>query len=207
MKRVINDLTGRRFGRLIVLGIDDRGTRKTYYNCFCDCGNTKSIRADSLICGAIRSCGCLKKEQDNINLARDTHRQSKTRLYKIWQGMKKRCENPNNKRYIDYGGRDIKVCEEWHDFTVFYEWAINNGYSENLTIDRINNEDDYKPSNCRWATKKEQANNRRTNVNITIGNTTKTLREWCDIFQVNYQKVEARHIRNKDLTVEELFKE
>lgn len=121
--------------------------------------------------------------------------------------MKKRCENPNNKRYIDYGGRGIKVCEEWHDFIVFYEWAINNGYSENLTIDRINNEDDYKPSNCRWATKKEQANNRRTNVNITIGNTTKTLREWCDIFQVNYQKVEARHIRNKDLTVEELFKE
>lgn len=206
MKKVRNDLTGRKFGRLTVVGIEDRGTRKTYYECMCECGNKKSVRADSLLCGAIRSCGCLKKEQDNINLARDTHGQSKTRLYKTWQGMKKRCENPNDKRYTDYGGRGVKVCEEWHEFSNFYEWAIKNGYNEELTIDRIDNMGNYEPSNCRWATNKEQANNRRSNVYITIGNTTKTLTEWCKILQVDYRKVEARYLRDKNISIEKLFR-
>lgn len=206
MKKPKNDLTGKRFGRLYVIGVVDDGSRKTYYECQCDCGKIKKVRSDSLVCGAIRSCGCLKKEQDIINLSQTTHGLSQTKIYKIWQGMKKRCELHNDKRYSDYGGRGIKVCEEWHDFINFYNWAIQNGYSEDLTIDRIDNNGNYEPSNCRWSTNKEQANNRRTNINITIGNTTKTMTEWCDIFNLEYNVVNARYHRNDNITLDDLFR-
>ena len=123
MKQVKNDLTGQRFGRLTVIGVDDRNTRKTYFYCQCDCGNVKSVRSDSLISGAIRSCGCMKKEQDRINLeANHKHKMSHTRLYDIWQGMKKRCYNPHDARYHRYGGRGIMVCDEWKEnFIAFYD--------------------------------------------------------------------------------------
>ena len=120
--------------------------------------------------------------------------------------MKKRCESHNDKRYCDYGGRGIKVCEEWHNFINFYNWAIQNGYSEDLTIDRIDNNGNYEPSNCRWSTNKEQANNRRTNINITIGNTTKTMTEWCDIFNLEYNVVNARYHRNDNIILDDLFR-
>ena len=207
MKRAFNDLTGKRFGRLVVIGVDDRGTRKTYYNCQCDCGNVKSVRADSLLCGAIRSCGCMKKEQDRINLeANHSHRQSGTRLYQIWQGMKRRCHNPHDTRYDRYGGRGIIVCDEWREnFQAFYDWAVQNGYDETLTIDRIDNDGNYCPDNCRWSSKEEQARNRSSNINITIGNATKTLTEWCEIFQVDYKMVVARYKRNGFIGIDELF--
>lgn len=207
MKRAFNDLTGKRFGRLVVIGVDDRGTRKTYYNCQCDCGNVKSVRADSLLCGAIRSCGCMKKEQDRINLeANHSHKQSGTRLYKIWQGMKRRCHNPHDTRYDRYGGRGIIVCDEWRkNFQAFYDWAVQNGYNETLTIDRIDNDGNYCPDNCRWSSNEEQARNRSSNINITIGNATKTLTEWCEIFQVDYKMVLARYKRNGFIGIDELF--
>lgn len=207
MKRIKNDLTGKKYGRLLVLGIDDRGTRKTYWNCQCDCGNIKSVRADSLISGSIQSCGCLKKEVDKINLsANHKHKMSGTRIYFIWQGIKDRCYNINNTRYLRYGGRGIKVCDEWlNDFSAFYEWAMNNGYSDELTIDRIDNSGNYNPNNCRWVNKKTQANNRETNIKITIGNATKTLSEWCDIFEIDYKKIYARYERNGFISIDELF--
>ena len=207
MKKVKNDLTGKRFGRLTVIGIDDRGNRKTYYNCQCDCGNVKSVRSDSLIAGAIRSCGCMKKEQDKENLtANHSHKMSGTRIYGIWQGIKKRCYNPHDARYDRYGGRGIKVCAEWlDDFQAFYDWAIQNGYNETLTIDRINNDGDYCPENCRWTDNLEQARNRSSNVSITIGNATKTLTEWCEIFQVDSKVVLARYHRNGFIGIDELF--
>ena len=202
-----NDLTGRKFGRLTVIGLDDsRKTRKTYWICQCECGGIKSARSDSLLCGAIKSCGCMKKEQDKVNLGRTTHGQHMTRLYHIWQGMKARCYNKNNSHYHRYGGRGLEICEEWREnFEAFYEWAINNGYTEELTIERINNDGNYEPSNCTWSTNQEQSNNRSTCIKITIGNATKTLTEWCEIFEVDYSLIHSRYIRKPDQTLEELF--
>lgn len=206
-KNRVHDLTGKKFGKLEVIGIADTTTRKTYWICKCDCGNYKNVRADSLLCGAIKSCGCLKKQQDKINLiANHSHKQSGTRLYKIWQNLKKRCYNKHDARYHRYGGRGIKVCSEWEKkFVNFYNWAINNGYSEKLTIDRIDNDKDYMPENCRWVDIKTQCNNRCTNIKITIGNATKTLTEWCNIFELDYRKIFARYKRNEFISVDELF--
>ena len=207
MRKLVNDLTGKRFGRLTVIGVEDNGKRQTYYACQCDCGNVKVIRADALVGGCTVSCGCKKKEQDRINLtANHSHKMSGTRLYVIWNGLKGRCNNPNDPRYDRYGGRGISVCEEWNtSFQAFYDWAISNGYSEDLTIDRIDNDGNYEPTNCKWSTNKEQCNNRVTNINIKIGNTTKTLTEWCEIFDVDVARTMARYHRDEFITIDRLF--
>lgn len=206
-KKAIRDLTGQTFGRLTVMGLKETETRKTYWMCQCDCGNVKSVRSDSLLCGAIRSCGCLKKAQDRINLTKHhSHKMSGTRIYHTWQGMKGRCYNTHDARYSCYGGRGISVCDEWRaDFAAFYKWSLENGYNDTLTIDRIDNDGDYSPSNCRWATQQEQSRNRRTNIAITIGNSTRTLTEWCEIFGLNYSAVHARYQRGNFDNVFDLF--
>lgn len=205
MKKVKNDLTGQRFGRLKVIGVDDRNTRKTYFLCECDCGTVKSIRSDGLLSGAVKSCGCLKREQDEINLDRTTHNMSSTRLYQIWQGMRGRCYNKHDPRYERYGGRGITVCDEWREFARFCEWSKKNGYQDNLTIDRINNDEGYRPDNCRWATNETQANNRESNIKITIGNSERTLTQWCEIFRVDYRTTLSRYNRNGFLSIDDLF--
>ena len=207
MNRTFLDITGERFGKLTVVVFAYSKNNKTYFSCQCDCGNVKNIRADSLKSGAIRSCGCLKKEQDAINLvAAHTHKQSGTRLYGIWQGIKKRCYNEHDARYHRYGGRGITVCDQWKDdFSAFYKWAIENGYNEQLTIDRIDNNKGYCPENCRWSTNEEQSRNRSTNINITIGNSTRTLTEWCRIFNLNFESIVARYHRNQFIGIDDLF--
>lgn len=202
MKNIKNvkDLTGQRFGRLTVIGIHQTETRKTYWDCMCDCGNMKVVRSDSLQRGKIKSCGCLKKEQDVKNLL------CGPKLYSIWIKMKNRCYNEPAHDYGRYGGRGIKMCDEWlASFQSFHSWALANGYSDKLTIERINNDGDYCPCNCRWATMKEQCNNRSTNINIKIGNTTKTLMEWCEIFGVSYMKAYKRYKKNGFSGIEDLF--
>ena len=204
----VHDLTGLRFGKLTVLGMDSQQeTRKTYWNCICDCGNIKNVRSDGLLSGSVKSCGCLKKSQDRINLAANhKHKQSGTRLYQIWQGLKGRCYNPHNARYARYGGRGIKVCAEWeNDFSAFYSWAMEHGYSDALTIERIDNDGNYDPDNCMWATAKQQARNRKSNIEIKIGNATKTLTEWCEIFQLDYGTVNMRYKRNGFASIDDLF--
>lgn len=203
----VHDLTGQSFGKLKVIGIDDRNSRKTYWICQCECGNIKSVRSDSLLCGAVRSCGCMKKEQDRKNLtANHSHKQSGTRLYNIWQGIKGRCNNPHEACYYRYGGRGIKICEEWNNsFVPFYEWAMSHGYSENLSVDRIDVDGNYCPENCKWSTNKEQSNNRRTNIKIKIGNSVKSLKEWCEIFNLDYGTINARYDRNGFIGINELF--
>ena len=208
-KNRVHDLTGQRFGMLTVVDIDySRDGRKTYWICTCDCGNTKSVRGDSLLCGAIQSCGCMKKRQDRINLTKNhSHKMSGTRIYGIWQKMRARCYNKSETCWPRYGGRGITVCDEWNKtFQPFYDWSIENGYAENLSIDRIDNDGPYSPENCRWTTNKEQSRNRRSNVNITIGNSTKTLTEWCEIFEVSYGMVQQRYRKHPDMSIEELFR-
>lgn len=206
-KSKVHDLTGQKFGLLTVIGLAETDTRKTYWVCKCDCGNMKTVRSDSLLCGAIKSCGCIKRKQDEVNLTKNhRHKMSGTRIYLEWQGMKSRCYNKGSARYADWGGRGIEVCEQWRNsFESFYTWAMANGYQDNLTIDRIDNNGNYCPENCRWVGQQEQCRNRRSNINITIGNSTRTLMEWCEIFQVDYTNVNARYHRNKNATIDYLF--
>lgn len=160
------DLTGEKIGRLTI--IKRIGTNKggrPIWLCQCDCGNTANVSSHELRNGDTKSCGCLQKEQ--IIKAKSIHNGCKDRLYRIWRAMKERCKNPNNKDYHAYGGRGIEVCDEWiNDYAAFREWALANGYDENApfgecTIDRINVNKNYEPSNCRWADASTQSSNRR----------------------------------------------
>lgn len=190
------DLTNKKFGRLTVIKRVENKGKETCWLCKCDCGNEKIIKAKNLKSGTTQSCGCLHKEKtQKINYK---HGLRKTRLYNTWANMKKRCYNKNDKRYKNYGGRGIIMCDEWqNDFMSFYNWAINNGYKENLTIDRIDVNGNYEPNNCRWATIKIQANNTTTNHYITYNNETHTIAEWADILNINYAKLHARITKSK----------
>lgn len=196
--RRFTDLTGRKFGRLTVR--EYYGKDKYSHNlwlCYCECGKASIVESAALTSGKSRSCGCWQIESTIKRSS--THGKTHNRIYRIYAHMKSRCYVPTNKNYVDYGGRGISVCDEWlNDFQKFYDWAIANGYKDNLTIDRIDVNRNYEPDNCRWATYKEQSNNRRVTLKHTYKDVTHTLPEWVEITGVNYAHLYAEYRRGAD---------
>ena len=192
------NLTQHRFGKLVALEpIGKDKHNRILWRCKCDCGNEKIVAASALRSGNTASCGCLHDELFMQNRIRhDKHGERNTRLYRIWSGMKQRCYNPGHHKYHRYGGRGIEVCEEWRDsFETFRDWALANGYRDDLTIDREDNDGSYSPENCRWATTKEQANNVSYNLVFNHKGEEKTLKEWAREYGINYHTVYSRIFR------------
>lgn len=175
----INIKEGEQFGYLTVIArAENAGNGHSRWLCRCKCGKETTVVSSHLKSGKIKSCGCWWQERKHEY--RKTHSHSNERIYHIWKAMKQRCYSENSSRYADYGGRGIRICAEWKDnFESFYSWAINNGYNDNMTIDRIDNNGNYSPSNCRWISKAEQNLNKRNSHLITYKGETKTMTEWA----------------------------
>lgn len=198
----IVDLTGKRFGKLTVVKLTGRSKdKKTVWLCKCDCGNYKDVRASNLTSGATKSCGCLfyesrEKVAEKLKGEKShfyKHGLSNSRINSIYRGIKKRCYNKAEPAYKNYGGRGIKMCDSWkNDFMSFYDWAISNGYSESLSIDRIDVNGNYCPENCRWVDWRTQQNNRRNNRIVEYNGCSHTVSEWADILGVNKKTLYRR---------------
>lgn len=180
---------GQRFNRLTVLSFHHKKDKREYYLCKCDCGKEKIVNKTELVRGKVKSCGCLRKE----NCANRSHNMSYSRIYRTWTNMKARCYNKKDERYRLYGYRGISICDEWRkNFLSFYNWAIGNGYKNNLQIDRINNNGNYEPSNCRWADRKTQCRNKQKNIFLCYNGKTCCISEWAEKLGINKGTIRAR---------------
>ena len=193
------DLSGQRFGLLTVIERDGLSANKhATWLCKCDCGNTVVCMSCNLISGKTKSCGCVSRAKI---IDRNTkHGLCGSRLYNIWSMIKERCLNPNASAYSRYGARGISICEKWaNEFMEFYNWAMDNGYNDTLTIDRINNSRGYCPENCRWATLKQQANNKTNNRLIEYNGETHNIHEWSEVLSIPYKVLYYRLYRGWDV--------
>lgn len=205
----IRDISGQRFGRLHVvkmMGLNQH--RRMLWLCECDCGNKNFIvTGGSLTGGSTKSCGCFKKEKQAESQMR--HGMCGTKIYTTWKNMKSRCYNEKSSFYKDYGGRGIRICDEWLDkdngFISFYNWSMEVGYDENLSIDRINVNGNYEPTNCRWATVDEQSNNKRNNVYLIIDGESKTVSQWAKDYNISRDAINRR-IANGELLTKDILR-
>jgi len=175
------DRAGQTFGRWTVLRLAPKDDEFVMWWCRCTCGEERAVRGSRLASGKSKSCGCLhteiQRERLTGNTMRATHGSTKSREFRIWTDMLARCDNKNNPAYDRYGGRGIRVCDRWRKFENF---VVDMGTAdEGLTLDRINNDGPYSPENCRWTTRKAQANNRSSNRYITVDGQSKTITEWA----------------------------
>lgn len=185
----LNDLAGARFGKLTVRSPAGSRGGHMYWNCICDCGNEKTVRGSHLKYGNVRSCGCLP--------AHKTHGERRTRLYGVWANMMRRCYTTTSTDYQMYGARGITVCDEWHNFSKFAEWAKATGYDQAAekgacTIERTDNNGPYCPINCKWADAVTQANNTRKTRKITYKGETHSVSEWARILNIKQSTLSMR---------------
>ena len=195
------NLIGKKFGRLTVVNVVGRDkVGKQVWLCKCDCGNELKVNTSSLNSGNTKSCGCIGREK---TIERSTkHGLCRERVYKIWVMIRQRCNNESNNWYSRYGGRGIKICEEWdNDFMSFYNWSMENGYKKHLSIDRIDNDLGYYPENCRWADWEQQANNQKRIRQYTYKGVTDTITYLCERFGKRKGVVRNRLLRG--YTIEE----
>ena len=191
------DLRGSVFGRWTVIEKAESRKRMAVWKCRCECGTEKEVYQKHLLSGASTSCGCIRNEQASkrmkeSNPAEIKHNMHHTRLYGKWRNMKHRCHNPNDRNYRYYGGKGIKVCDEWQEFIPFMEWALKNGYNEGLSIDRIDFDGNYEPKNCRWLTIQKQQYNKSNNHLLTYEGKTQTLTEWAKERGIKQTTLDAR---------------
>lgn len=189
------NMIGQRFGKVKVLELVKLKPGLTHCLCLCDCGNRFIAWANNVRNGHTKSCGCLVVEKQLES--HFIHGKSKSRAHKIWRHLKERCENKNSKSYPRYGGRGIKICPKWNNFEKFY--ADMGDPPPGMSIDRIDNNGNYGPLNCRWANAKTQANNRRSNLIFTVNGITGNLTQLCSIFEKKYTKVLQRLYRGWDI--------
>lgn len=200
-KSVLMDLSTMRFGRLQPLALEHirttpSGSRKRFWRCRCDCGTDVVVWAGNLRTGKANSCGCLRREL--VAAKNRSHGMSQTPEYKTWGGIKKRCFNSSYKSYADYGGRGITMCDRWlNSFENFLE-DMGTKPSPDHSIERIDNDGHYEPSNCRWATRRDQAHNNRRNVHLTVDGITKPLSEWCREYAISHSSVLERLAKGWD---------
>jgi hypothetical protein len=202
----IQKYIGKKYNHLTIIDYVPRKDKKEKFKirCLCDCGRETITEARDVIIGHTKSCGCLHSSE----FYDEEHKRKDDRLYKIFYGMKQRSYNPNNNFYYCYGGRGIKICDEWlKNYHYFKQWAYSNGYADNLTIDRIDVDGNYEPSNCRWTTIKEQSNNKTNNRYITLNGETKTLAQWCELYNLNSNAISNRlHNKNwENKSIEEIL--
>lgn len=185
------DLSGKTFGRLTVMHYTHSDSHRVpHYLCKCECGTEKIISSQSLKRGLTVSCGCYHRERHHV------HGITGHPLLDVYRHMKDRCSDPTYHAYKDYGGRGITVCDEWmNDAKAFYDWAVSNGYKEGLTLDRVDNNGNYEPSNCRWATRTEQGNNKRNNIVLEFNGKAMTLHDWARALNINPGTLDSR-LRN-----------
>lgn len=186
------DMSGTKVERLTVIRRAENGKNgKARWECLCDCGNVVIVSGDKLRNGYTKSCGCMSHEA--LVKWSTKHGKRHSRLYGIWCGIKRRTTVEKCSQYDRYGGRGIVMFEDWYsDFEAFYEWSMSNGYRDDLSIDRIDNDGGYFPDNCRWTTRAVQANNTSRNRYITIDGVTHTLIEWCRIIGIDRTTVYKR---------------
>lgn len=206
----IENYINKKYNRLIIKSVigEVKGRCSTWLNCQCECGKMKVVRFDYLVNGRTKSCGCYRKDNARKQSKElETHHLSNTRLFTIHRQMKRRCYDKRVKDYKNYGGRGIKVCDEWlNSLESFANWSYDNGYNDTLTIDRIDNNGNYEPNNCRWVDQYTQQNNRTNNIQVEYQGRIQNISQWSKELNISYSKMYNRIVK-KNMTIENILKE